>query len=161
MTRGPEPAIRWGAELIGIDPRLTKSTVDSLARYGPSDRETLTERLGVGRSTLARAVGALLDARMIVETSTPAKGRGRPRSLLAVNPSAGSAIGLDFGFRHIRGAVVDGAHNTTGTYELSLDQDYSIDIALEAATSLIQELAGPGGRPDRRCRPGAPRSRRS
>ncbi|WP_454293829.1 ROK family protein [Salana multivorans] len=137
---GPTGTSRGRDELVGADPRLTKATVDLLARLGPSDRETLTSLLGVGRSTLARAVGALLDARIVVEVGTPPRGRGRPRSLLAVSPSAGSAIGLDFGLRHVRGAIVDGAHNTVATAEVGLAQDYSVAEALGAARSLIGEL---------------------
>lgn len=138
---GPTGTSRGRDELVDADPRLTKATVDLIARLGPSDRETLTSLLGVGRSTLARAVGALLDARIVVEVGTPPRGRGRPRSLLAVSPSAGSAIGLDFGLRHVRGAIVDGAHNTVATAEVGLAQDYSVAEALGAARSLIGETA--------------------
>lgn len=131
-------AIDW--ELASIDRRTTKNVVDNLARLGPTDRKALAEALGTGRTTLARAVADLLDAHILIELSTSPHGRGRPHTLLAVNPRAASAIGLDFGLRHIRGAIVDAAHNTLATVESDTAMDYSIEAAVDMATELVRQL---------------------
>lgn len=127
-------------ELVGEDARMTKKIVDSLARHGPLDRKVLTAQLGVGRSTVSKAVGTLLDARMIVELDSPPHGRGRPRSMLAVNPEIASAIGLDYGLRHVRAAIVDAAHKIIATAETRLTIDYSVEDAIESSLDLIATL---------------------
>jgi predicted NBD/HSP70 family sugar kinase len=134
-------------ELVGADRRLPKHVLDMLARRGPTDRQALVSLLGVGRSTLSRAVGALLDAGMVVELDRPSTGRGRPRTLLAVNPRRASAVGFEFGLRHVRGAVVDAAHTVIDTDELPLPVDYSTQDARSVVTAALgrfEELsAGP------------------
>ena len=134
------PNASISGELVGIDRRTTKNVVDNIARLGPTDRKALAELLGTGRSTLARAVAALLDARILVEIDTEPQGRGRPQTLLAINPRAASAIGLDFGLRHIRGAIVDAARNTLATVETETPMDYTLDIAVDVATDLVGQL---------------------
>lgn len=128
-------------DLVGVDGRMTKNIIDVLARRGPADRKVLAAEIGVGRSTVSRAVGLLLDARMVIELINPPRGRGRPESLLAVNPQIASAIGLDFGLRHIRGAIVDAAHAILATAETRLPVDYTIDDALQSSIKLINDLA--------------------
>lgn len=137
-VRLSDETIDW--ELVAIDRRITKNVVDSVARLGPLDRKALAEILGAGRTTLARAVGDLLDAHILVERGTTPRGRGRPHTLLAVNPRAASAIGLDFGLCHIRGAIVDAAHNTLATVENVMPMDYSVDVAVDIATDMVRQL---------------------
>ncbi len=127
-------------DLVSVDSRMTKNIVDLLARLGPLDRRRLTADIGVGRSTVSRAVGQLLDARIVIELDTPPQGRGRPQTLLAVNPQAASAIGLDYGLRHVRAAIVDAAHRTVGTAETFLGLDYTVEQAIRASLSLIADL---------------------
>lgn len=136
--RDQDAGVDW--ELAGTDRRTTKNVVDLVARLGPTDRKVIADMLGIGRSTLARAVGDLLDARMLIEFDTEPRGRGRPGTLLSVNPRAASAIGLDFGLRHVRGAIVDAAHNTLMTAETRLTVDYTLEAAIDAATSLVARL---------------------
>ena len=139
LSGGPgSETIDW--ELEGVDRRTTKNVVDNIARLGPVDRKALAKVLSTGRTTLARAVGDLLDARILIELDTPPQGRGRPHTLLAVNPRAASAIGLDFGLRHIRGAIVDAAHNTLATVERDTSMDYPLEVAVDVATELASEL---------------------
>lgn len=134
-------------DLVSVDRRITKKIVDLLARLGPVDRKVVAAHVGVGRSTVSKAVGLLLDANMVVELDTPPRGRGRPESHLAVNPQIASAIGLDFGLRHVRGAIVDAAHAIVATDEVQLAVDYTIEEALQSSrnliTSLERQAAGP------------------
>ncbi len=127
-------------ELVSVDSRMTKNIVDLLARLGPIDRRRLTEEIGVGRSTVSRAIGQLLDARIAIELDTPPRGRGRPQTLLAVNPQVASAIGLYYGLRHVLAAIVDPAHRILGTAEAFLGLDYTVEDAIQTSLRLIAEL---------------------
>lgn len=127
-------------ELVSVDARMTKNIVDVLARLGPIDRRRLTDEIGVGRSTVSRAIGQLLDARIAIELDTPPQGRGRPQTLLAVNPQVASAIGLYFGLRHVLAAIVDPAHRIVGTAEAFLGLDYTVEEAIQTSLRLIAEL---------------------
>lgn len=127
-------------DLVSVDSRMTKNIVDLLARLGPLDRRRLTAEIGVGRSTVSRAIGQLLDARIAIELATPPQGRGRPQTLLAVNPQIASAIGLYYGLRHVLAAIVDAAHQIVGTAEVFLGLDYTVEDAIQASLRLIAEL---------------------
>ena len=127
-------------DLVSVDRPITKKIVDILARSGPMDRKVLAAQIGVSRSTVSKAVGLLLDARMVVELDTRPRGRGRPESHLAVNPQIASAIGLDFGLRHVRAAIVDAAHAILATAEVRLGIDYTLGEAIRSSLDLIDGL---------------------
>lgn len=127
-------------ELRRTDRRRTKQLLDLLAARGPTERETIAESLGIGGSTLSRSVADLFDANLVVEEITPPVGRGRPPSLLAVNARAASTIGIDLGYRHIRGTIVDIGHGVHATHEFEVPADYSIETAICHATALIDKL---------------------
>lgn len=132
------------ADLNQLRPRLTSRVVDLLVRSGPLDRRALAELLGVSRPALARSVIQLLDAGMLVE-SLPRRThqqRGRPTSLLRVNPGAANAVGVHFGTRKVRAIVVDAAHTVIAAREHRCPGDYDTITGAEIAATVIEELAG-------------------
>ncbi len=68
---------------------------------------------------------------------------GRPPVLLALDPSAGSAIGIDFGHSHVRVAVADLAHRIVCEREQPLAVDVDPVGSLDAAADLVRHtMAG-------------------
>src|SRR5204862_296137 len=60
--------------------------------------------------TIATLLGDLQARGLVVETADGdgrPGGRGRPPALLRLDPSAGAAVGVDFGHTHVRVAVAD------------------------------------------------------
>jgi predicted NBD/HSP70 family sugar kinase len=112
-----------------------------LQQAGPLSRAELARRTGVARSTITFVVGALIDQGIIAETELrESHGRGRPSSAVSLAPSAGAAIGIDFGFRHVRGVIADLAHNILAIEELVLGADYEVKQGIDAAERLMESL---------------------
>jgi glucokinase-like ROK family protein len=65
---------------------------------------------------------------------------GRPPVLLSLNPSAGLAVGVDFGHSHLRVAVSDLSHEVLAESWRELDVDHSAEEGLNAAAELVDEV---------------------
>ena len=53
----------------------------------------LTDHLGLNHNAIRQHLAKLVDAELVVESSAPSAGRGRPRLLYAVSPSSESRWG--------------------------------------------------------------------
>lgn len=112
-----------------------------LQQSGPLSRAELARRTGMARSTITVAVNALIADGIVHETTQKEEGgRGRPAVAVSLMPGVGAAIGIDFGFRHVRGVIVDLAHNVLAHQEVELGADYEVHDGIEAALSIIERL---------------------
>lgn len=60
----------------------------------PVDVAELTSHFGLNHNAIRQHLAKLVDAELVVETAAPPSGRGRPRLLYALNPSADSRWGV-------------------------------------------------------------------
>ena len=60
--------------------------------------------------------------------------------LLSLNPSAGLALGVDFGHSHLRVAVSDLSHEVLAESWRELDVDHSAEEGLDAAAQLVDKV---------------------
>lgn len=110
--------------------------LQTLLDHGALTRGELCARLGVSRTTLSELTASLLARGAIVESapSAPAAGRGRPAHKLALDPHAGQFIGVDFGHRRVRCAVVNASHQIVAagveSYDMQSDWPERITLAL-------------------------------
>src|SRR3954466_15241555 len=72
-------------------------------------------------------------------------GRGRPAAVLRLAPSAGAALGIDFGHSHIRVAVSDLAPVVLAERRVEFEVDSAAAMALDTATSLARDLVHEAG----------------
>ncbi|MFE5924131.1 ROK family protein [Streptomyces sp. NPDC056468] len=121
-----------------------------LREHGPLTRAELGTLCGLSRTTLYDAVGGLMDSGTVL-ASIPAaaqRKRGRPAEVLALNPSAGHLLGIEFTRRAVRVAVMDAAHEIVGTAAEPHAHDTSrqarIDLAWRLAHSLTGQTLRPG-----------------
>ena len=142
--------------------------VDALRRRGPASR-----------ADIARHRGALAGDRVVARRRAPRErparraqgGRRRrarrpPALLLALDPAAGGALGVDFGHAHLRVALADLNADVLAERHLGLDVDH--DAARGARRGRRPRRRGPGrGRHPprraarRRARPARPDRRRT
>lgn len=61
---------------------------------GPVDVAELTEQLAVNHNSIRQHLAKLVDADLVVEDTAPATGRGRPRLIYRLDPTAGSRWGV-------------------------------------------------------------------
>jgi predicted NBD/HSP70 family sugar kinase len=122
--------------------------VDALRRAGTASRSDLARFTGLSRTTIASLVSDLQERGLIVEQASdraqPA-GRGRPPVLLRLDAAAGSALGIDFGHRHVRVAVADLSSTVLAERYLELDVDEAPEESLDAAADLAADALTEAG----------------
>ncbi|MER7184000.1 ROK family transcriptional regulator, partial [Streptomyces hyaluromycini] len=83
----------------------------------PTSRQELAAVTGLSLATVATLVGELLELRMITEVGFEDSAGGRPRGLVAVNPSGGALIGVDIAETYVRVELFDLALNVLARAE--------------------------------------------
>jgi predicted NBD/HSP70 family sugar kinase len=117
--------------------------IDALRRRGSASRSDLARLTGLSRTTVTTLVADLHTRGLIVEEPTgPARSetgsRGRRPSFLRLAPSAGAALGIDFGHRLIRVAIADLGSRVLAEQTIELDVDAAACAAMEAASDLTE-----------------------
>lgn len=117
-----------------------------LRRDGSASRADLARLTGLSRATLSEITANLLGARMIIVTDPPTEPSTRPGRVpeqLALHPSAGASIGVDFSHRHVTVAAVDAAHRTLGSrqseHPSALEPADELELARQLITKVIDE----------------------
>jgi predicted NBD/HSP70 family sugar kinase len=96
---------------------------------------------GLARSTISTTLADLRKTGIVVELAQPnqARGVGRPTSVFALNPEAGTCVGLHLGLREMRLLVADVSHRVLHRAEIGLDLDYASHAAVRAARRAIRD----------------------
>src|ERR1044071_2167948 len=74
---------------------------------GPLSRLELSQQSGLSAGTVSNVTGELVDEGLVVEAGMVESDGGRPRVLLAVDPTYGYVIGVDIGETRVQGELVD------------------------------------------------------
>jgi predicted NBD/HSP70 family sugar kinase len=118
--------------------------VDVLRTRGTATRPEIAYHTGLSRSTIAGLVNDLQERGVVIERERPADAgaaaRGRPAAFLALDPSVGAAIGLDFDHDRIRVAVADLSSTVLAEDEVVLDVDHESSRALDVAADLARSM---------------------
>jgi predicted NBD/HSP70 family sugar kinase len=126
--------------------------VDELRRRGNASRGEIADATGLSRTTVTTLVADLQGRGLVTETdaSNGRHTRGRPPVQLRLDPSAGAAIGVDFGHSHVHVAVADLSATVLGERRVELDVDGAPGKALDVAAALGHELVARAGLDPRR-----------
>ncbi len=118
--------------------------LDALRRAGTASRAQLMAGTGLSRTTVAGVIADLQARGLIVQRPMDdhRRGpvRGRPPVGFGLNASAGAAVGIDFGHRHVRVAVADLSSTVLAERHAEMDVDAGAPAALDAATELVGEV---------------------
>jgi glucokinase-like ROK family protein len=119
--------------------------IDALRGRGTASRAEIARATGLSRSTVSSIVSDLIDSGLLAEQAEATgvahgEGGGRPPVLLSLNPSAGLAVGVDFGHTHLRVAVSDLSHEVLAEAGSELDVDHSAEEGLNAAAELVDHV---------------------
>jgi glucokinase-like ROK family protein len=119
--------------------------IDALRGRGTASRAEIARATGLSRSTVSSIVSDLIEAGLLTEQAEATgvahgEAGGRPPVLLSLNPSAGLAVGVDFGHSHLRVAVSDLSHEVLAETWRELDTDHSAEEGLNAAAELVDEV---------------------
>jgi glucokinase-like ROK family protein len=132
----------------------TGRVIGTLTLLGVTSRAELARRTGLARSTISSIVAELESEGLVVPYKgnghDAAAGSGRPPSLIALNPSARLAAGIDFGKRHLAVAVADLSHTILSEHRREMPDDYAAEEGFAAAAELTERaLAEIGADRDR------------
>jgi predicted NBD/HSP70 family sugar kinase len=122
--------------------------IDALRQLGTASRTELARHTGLSRTTVATVIVDLQASGLVVEQaeggSEPA-GRGRPPALLRLDPSAGAAVGVDFGHSHVHVAVADLSSRVLAERRVAVEVDDDATTALNTAAELVNDLIAASG----------------
>jgi predicted NBD/HSP70 family sugar kinase len=124
--------------------------IDALRRSGTATRSELAGMTGLSRTTVATLVADLQAAGLVVEpggddAATRSGSRGRPPALLRLDPSAGAALGVDFGHTHVRVALADLSSTLLAEATARVEVDHEADRALDTAAALVAQVLESAG----------------
>ena len=133
-----------GISLLFGDQRK-KRILALLRQRGPMTRADLSRATGIAKSSISLLVDQLAVAHSVQIIRATASNRsksvrGRPGELVEIDPSSGAAIGIEFAFGKIRAVIGDLSHEILAEIELEVPTNYSNDIALQTAESMVSHL---------------------
>jgi len=135
---------RRSGSLASLREGNRRLVIEALRERGVASRAELARATELSRSTISTIVGDLIDAGLAVERDGQPDGEashaGRPGVMVALDPSAGLALAIDFGHRHLRVAVSDLSHTVLAERWRDLDVDASAREGLAEASNFVDEV---------------------
>jgi len=122
-----------------------------LLTAGSLSRAQLARATGLAPSTVTALIRDLTEEGLIVElgpvaSENEARRRSGPRgTALSINSARVAAVGVDFGFRHVRVLVCDLFAKVLALREARLAESYSRQEGLSTAALLVQEAVQESG----------------
>jgi len=143
-------AVTSTGSLEGLRERNKLRVIEALRQQGTASRSDLARITGLSRTTITSLVTDLQQRGLVVEqqareASLEPAGRGRPPTLLRLDPSAGTALGIYFGHDHIRVAAADLSSTVLAERRLELDVDHLAAAAVDAAVALVDVVLAEAG----------------
>ncbi|HEX4519634.1 MAG TPA: ROK family transcriptional regulator [Gaiellaceae bacterium] len=112
--------------------------IDALRQRGTASRSEIARHTGLSRTTVTTLVSDLQARGLVVEQPFgESQGRGRPPTLLRLDPSVGAVVGMHFDHRHVRVAVADLSSTVLAERWEELDVDHAATTALDSAAALV------------------------
>lgn len=116
------------------------SIVDVLRRGGSATRAQLMDATGLSRATVSSLVGEMRSQGLVSEQrSAVVNGFGRPAAAIVLNRSAGLAIGIDVGVRHVAVAVGDLSHRVLAERWVALPHGHRASDGVRTVLRCIEE----------------------
>jgi predicted NBD/HSP70 family sugar kinase len=127
---------------------LESDLIRSVQARGNVSRIDVARRLKLVPSTAGIYVERLIAEGFLTESSEPPAGaesrsRGRPPTMLRLNPDAGRFVGVDFDARQILAKGVDFAQQPLAEARRMIPARASVERVLEIIVEAIDEVAGP------------------
>ncbi len=120
--------------------------IDALRQRGTASRSEIARHTGLSRTTVTTLVNDLQAKGLVVEQPLVAsQGRGRPPTLLRLDPAVGAVVGIHFDHRHLRVAVADLSSTVLAEQWEDLDVDHAAKTALDAAAVLVDLVLAEAG----------------
>ncbi|HMG31471.1 MAG TPA: ROK family transcriptional regulator [Jiangellaceae bacterium] len=120
-----------------------RRVVAAIRSAGSLTQAEIARATGLSAATVSNIVNDLAATSLLRVTSTVSSGR-RARAV-SVSRSAGLAIGIDFGRRHLRVAVADLAHEVLAEEQVPLPHQHRAEHGIDVAAGLVERLLAQAG----------------
>src|SRR5688500_1883500 len=125
-----------------------KRVIRALQLLGRTRRAQLARHPVLSRSAGPTTVAGLQAEGVVVDRDPDgrsATGGGRPPALIALDPGAGFAIGIDFGKRHLAVALSDLSHALLAEEWREMADDYDAEAGIAQAAELVELVLDASG----------------
>jgi predicted NBD/HSP70 family sugar kinase len=110
-------------------------------------RSALARATGLSRTTISTLLNELVDQGLVIEANGDGarRGAGRPATVVRLDHSAGAAVSIDVGARHVAVAVGDLAHRVMAEHWTALPIGHRAEDGMERAAALVGEMLEKAG----------------
>ena len=124
-----------------------RHVIETLRSHGSMTRSALARSTGLSRTTISTLLVELIEQGLVAEGSAEGtrRGAGRPATVVQLDPSAGAALSIDVGARHLAVAVGDLAHRVLAERWTALPAGHRAEEGMERAAELAAELLAEAG----------------
>jgi predicted NBD/HSP70 family sugar kinase len=117
-----------------------------LRERGGVSRAEIAQRTALSRATVSSVIAELREDGLVVEIEGAPEGQtGRPPTRVRLARSAGAALGIDFGKRHLRVAVSDLGHQVLAERAVEIETDHEAELGMRIAAGLVDEVVAEAG----------------
>ena len=119
-----------------------RHVIETLRSSGGMTRSALARSTGLSRTTISTLLNELIEQGIVSEmTAVPERrGAGRPATVVQLDPSAGAALSIDVGARHLAVAVGDLAHRVLAEEWTSLPLGHRASEWMDRAAAIAREM---------------------
>src|SRR3954465_9452840 len=141
------PAVSTHGALHQLRTANRRHVIEALRTNGSMTRSALARTTGLSRTTISTLRAELIEQGIVTEASGDGarRGAGRPATVVRLDPSAGAAVSIDVGARHLAVAVGDLAHQVLAEHWTALPIAHSAGEGMERAATLVHDMLGRAG----------------
>lgn len=134
MTTGPQPArlARYNRAVV----------LDLIRRFGPIARPELSERSGLAASSVMNVVVALEHSGLVRTVGQTTSKRGRPATVIELNPEARYALGVHVRVTGVEAVVLDMVGNTVANTALPLQGGSDPVSVIATVVEAVEQVVG-------------------
>src|SRR3954471_9768964 len=142
------PAVSTHGALHQLRTANRRRVIETLRTTGSMTRSALARATGLSRTTISTLLGELIEQGIVTEASDGGgarRGAGRPATVVQLDHSAGAAVSIDVGARHLAVAIGDLAHRVLAERWVPLPAAHEADDGLDRAAELVRETLAEAG----------------
>src|SRR3954453_22815454 len=141
------PAVSTHGALHQLRTANRRHVIETLRSNGGMTRSALARSTGLSRTTISTLLNELIEQGIVSEmTAVPERrGAGRAATLVRLDHSAGAAVSIDVGARHLAVAVGDLAHRVLAERWVPLPAAHQALEGMDRAAGLVREALAEAG----------------
>src|SRR4051812_20777939 len=141
------PAVSTHGALHQLRTANRGRVIETLRTNGSMTRSALARKTGLSRTTISTLLTELIEHGIVTEASDDAsrRGAGRPATVVRLDHSAGAAVSIDVGARHLAVAVGDLAHRVLAERWVPLPAAHQALDGMDRAAGLVREALAEAG----------------